>query len=162
MTDNILFICPTCGNSVSEFYVKTYPSNYAVCYHCNSEWYNTGLTENQWKRMLMDTGATNPGGKEIKQFAISYLTDRGILHIDTSQQEARELQSQRLKEQFHSKPRCPKCGSTNLGKTKRGFSTGKAVAAGMLTGFLDVAAVAGAAGSNKMINCCNECGHTWK
>ena len=44
-----------------------------------------------------------------------------------------------------SKPKCPKCGSTNITTGQRGYT--------LLTGFL---------GSNKTVNRCSNCGHTWK
>lgn len=43
------------------------------------------------------------------------------------------------------KPKCPKCGSTSITTGQRGYS--------LLTGFL---------GSNKTVNRCANCGHTWK
>lgn len=76
-----------------------------------------------------------------------------------------EFVKQKQQEEFGvdlSKPRCPKCGSTDFHSEKRGFSTGRAIAAGALTGFLDVAAVAGAVGKDKMVNVCDSCGHKWK
>lgn len=42
-------------------------------------------------------------------------------------------------------PKCPKCGSTAITAGQRGYS--------LLTGFL---------GSNKTVNRCANCGHTWK
>lgn len=57
---------------------------------------------------------------------------------------------------------CPQCGSTSISTQKRGFKLGRAVAGTLLTGFLDVGAIAGAAGSGKYINICQRCGHKWK
>lgn len=42
-------------------------------------------------------------------------------------------------------PKCPKCGSTAITVGQRGYT--------LLTGFL---------GSNKTVNRCANCGHTWK
>lgn len=42
-------------------------------------------------------------------------------------------------------PKCPKCGSTAITAGQRGYT--------LLTGFL---------GSNKTVNRCSNCGHTWK
>ena len=42
-------------------------------------------------------------------------------------------------------PKCPMCGSTNITTGQRGYS--------FWTGFL---------GSNKTVNRCSNCGHTWK
>ena len=44
-----------------------------------------------------------------------------------------------------TKPKCPKCGSANITTGQRGYS--------LLTGFW---------GSNKTVNRCANCGHTWK
>lgn len=61
-----------------------------------------------------------------------------------SQVEAQEAEAERKKAD-ESKPRCPKCGSTNITAGQRGYS--------FWTGFL---------GSNKTVNRCSNCGHTWK
>jgi hypothetical protein len=61
-----------------------------------------------------------------------------------SQVEAQEAEEERKKAE-ESKPRCPKCGSTNITAGQRGYS--------FWTGFL---------GSNKTVNRCSNCGHTWK
>lgn len=61
-----------------------------------------------------------------------------------SQVQAKEAEEERKKAD-ESKPRCPKCGSTNITAGQRGYS--------FWTGFL---------GSNKTVNRCSNCGHTWK
>lgn len=61
-----------------------------------------------------------------------------------SQVEAQEAEAERKKAE-ESKPRCPKCGSTSITAGQKGYS--------ILTGFL---------GSNKTVNRCSNCGHTWK
>lgn len=61
-----------------------------------------------------------------------------------SQVQAKEAEEERKKAE-ESKPRCPKCGSTNITAGQRGYS--------FWTGFL---------GSNKTVNRCSNCGHTWK
>lgn len=55
-----------------------------------------------------------------------------------------ELKIRKLEEEANH-PRCPKCGSTSIGITTRGYS--------LLSGFL---------GSGKPINVCQRCGHKWK
>ncbi len=62
------------------------------------------------------------------------------------------------------RPRCPKCGSTNLsilGQHKKSFSVGKAVVGGVLTG--GVGTLAGFAGkkTKKVDYVCNNCGTTF-
>lgn len=61
-----------------------------------------------------------------------------------SQVEAQEAEAERKKAE-ESKPRCPKCGSTSITAGQKGYS--------FWTGFL---------GSNKTVNRCSNCGHTWK
>ena len=61
-----------------------------------------------------------------------------------SQVEAQEAEAERKKVE-ESKPRCPKCGSTSITAGQKGYS--------FWTGFL---------GSNKTVNRCSNCGHTWK
>lgn len=61
-----------------------------------------------------------------------------------SQVQAKEAEEERKKAE-ESKPRCPKCGSTSITAGQKGYS--------ILTGFL---------GSNKTVNRCSNCGHTWK
>ena len=56
-------------------------------------------------------------------------------------------------------PKCPKCGSTAI-STQQKFSTGKAVAGGLLAGV--VGAMVGGRGSNETFNICQNCGHRWK
>lgn len=48
-------------------------------------------------------------------------------------------------EMYDSKPHCPKCGSTAIGNTNRGFS--------LVTGFI---------GSGSPRNVCQNCGYKWK
>jgi cytochrome c-type biogenesis protein CcmH/NrfF len=56
--------------------------------------------------------------------------------------------------------RCPKCSSTQLMPTKKGYSLGKAVVGGLLTG--GVGLLGGFWGSNDIrLNCLN-CGHKWQ
>lgn len=57
---------------------------------------------------------------------------------------------------------CPKCGSNLIHVDKRGFSAGKAIAGGLLTGNLLVAAAAGGIGKNKIELTCLKCGHKFK
>lgn len=58
--------------------------------------------------------------------------------------------------------KCPKCGSAQIHVHERGFKTGRAIAGGLLTGNIFVAAVAGAAGKNKIELVCLRCGHKFK
>ena len=44
--------------------------------------------------------------------------------------------------------KCPKCGSTQISANKKGFNTGRAIAGGLLTGNIWVAAASGGIGMN--------------
>lgn len=55
--------------------------------------------------------------------------------------------------------RCPKCHSNQIEIDKQGFSAGKALVGGILTG--GVGLVAGFHGKNKRKGKCLHCGHTW-
>ena len=58
--------------------------------------------------------------------------------------------------------KCSKCGSSQITANKKGFSTGRAIAGGLLTGNIWLAAAAGGAGMNEIEITCLSCGHTWK
>ena len=59
---------------------------------------------------------------------------------------------------------CPKCKSTNiqvLGERRKGFSVGKAIGGGLLTGGIGL--LAGFTGKKgKFEVFCQDCGHRWK
>ena len=57
----------------------------------------------------------------------------------------RQASIKQMQDEEKNKPKCPKCGSTNITTGQRGYS--------LLTGFL---------GSNKTVNRCANCGYTWK
>ena len=54
-------------------------------------------------------------------------------------------QKNMAKAEEENRPRCPKCGSTSIATTTRGYS--------FWTGFV---------GSGKPMNVCQNCGHKWK
>ena len=58
--------------------------------------------------------------------------------------------------------RCPKCHSTQIHVDKKGFSVGKAIAGGMVTGNILVAAAAGGIGMNDIELTCLKCGRKFK
>jgi hypothetical protein len=55
---------------------------------------------------------------------------------------------------------CPKCLSVSVQPMKKGFSFGKAVVGGVLTGGIGI--VAGSIGANKIKMHCNKCGYKYK
>ena len=77
---------------------------------------------------------TNKNGRLI--YELAKLEDENPLEY--------ELKIRQLEEEAN-RPRCPKCGSTSIATTTRGYS--------LLSGFI---------GSGKPINVCQRCGHKWK
>lgn len=69
----------------------------------------------------------------------------GTLECDVCKYTSIILPVQNIKGKESLKPKCPKCGSTAITAGQRGYT--------LLTGFL---------GSNKTVNRCANCGHTWK
>lgn len=68
------------------------------------------------------------------------------LYQKTLEKEFKQSLFESPKEDYEEpKIRCPKCGSTSIGTTTRGYS--------LLTGFL---------GSGTPMNVCQRCGHKWK
>ena len=76
-------------------------------------------------------------------FAMIKLHDDDHIEYELKMAQFREIAERKKAED--SKPRCPKCGSTSITAGQKGYS--------FWTGFL---------GSNKTVNRCYNCGHTWK
>jgi tellurium resistance protein TerD len=56
--------------------------------------------------------------------------------------------------------RCPKCGSTQITASNKGFGLGKAAVGGILLG--PVGLLGGLIGSKKVVVSCLKCGHQWQ
>lgn len=76
-------------------------------------------------------------------FAMIKLHDDDPIEYELKIAQFREIAERKKADE--SKPRCPKCGSTSITAGQKGYS--------FWTGFL---------GSNKTVNRCSNCGHTWK
>lgn len=163
--DNI-WICPKCKDITYE---QDLPLDYK-CEECDGIYIDTGKTDDDWKSLFIQThqgkNHKNTTAKEVDTF----IQDTFLQEYDTVDTEAvakREKATQEwldeLDRNIKSKPvSCPKCGSTSISTQKRGFKWGRAIAGAALTGFVGTGLVAGAAGSNKMINVCQRCGHQWE
>lgn len=163
--DNI-WICPKCKFVETE---DCLDSDHK-CEYCHSVCINTNITYDEWDELFCEKYPE----KDTPDTSISELFDFcADVFLNESNTIDENLVSQRKKEEQNSfalmqqtqspKPvSCPKCGSTSIATQKRGFKLGRAIAGAALTGFLDVGAVTGAAGSNKMINVCQRCGHQWE
>lgn len=82
--------------------------------------------------------------------AMISLHDKDIIEYELKMSQFRAQAEQmnaaeNVKKAEENTPKCPMCGSTNITTGQRGYS--------FWTGFL---------GSNKTVNRCSNCGHTWK
>lgn len=82
--------------------------------------------------------------------AMISLHDKDIIEYELKMSQFRAQAEQmnaaeNVKKAEENTPKCPMCGSTNITAGQRGYS--------FWTGFL---------GSNKTVNRCSNCGHTWK
>lgn len=142
-----------------------------ICPTCKKEKIKDGIYRNGYIDFYIDTATKCPYGHPIIMTsmpdddftilskisdstdfydAMIKLHDDDIIEYELkmsqfrSQVQAKEAEEERKKAD-ESKPRCPKCGSTSITAGQKGYS--------ILTGFL---------GSNKTVNRCSNCGHTWK
>lgn len=159
-----VWVCEKCKDTN---YSSCIPKN-KKCVCCGGQYLRTDKDRKEWNE-LYDKIHPKIKGKIVTVGEVNaFITDTFLDGSDTVDQNLVDARIEALDELgdylefLGSKPHCPKCGSTNLGKTKRGFKWGRAIATAAVTGFVDVAAAAGGVGSNKMINCCNDCGHTWE
>lgn len=141
-----LITCPECGKEIS--------SKAKQCIHCGYPINNPNVCVlngiEQDLSFLIDGSCDSLDAIiRINKLAGScYETTYEI--VDKIQQEGKIPPVLRIKTkeeylQEKNQIRCPKCGSTNIGVTNRGYS--------LLTGFI---------GSGKTMNFCQSCGHKWK
>lgn len=158
-----LTVCKKCRD-VMYYFEEDLDEIPDKCEECGGTIIITDKYETEWYEEYIKahpgTTRKNLDVEEVYEWVAKIVTSDSDEYSPNEEQRVRDEWDDFIIE--HSKPHCPKCGSTNLGKTKRGFKWGRAVATAAVTGFVDVAAAAGGVGSNKMINCCNDCGHTWK
>lgn len=161
-----IFICKKCGICNSGLVLHDY-----TCEYCGGIIEYTGHDREYW---FQEYYKNNPGqnSKNTTGIMMFKWLRETYLHNDFDHS-AHEKTLQAKRDEWNTMLaenaefrrntlHCPKCGSYDVRRDKRGFKLGRAMVAGALTGFLDVAAVAGAAGSNKMVNRCDKCGHTWQ
>ena len=164
MLDKRICICKNCGKGSAD--INNAFKRPPKCSFCNNEWYCTEKVEDEWREIYKsehpDDEMRNFTTAMLYDYIRIKLTNEGIIHPNEVAVNARIEDYERRKNNYINAPKCPKCGSIMFHSEKRGFSTGRAVAAGALTGFLDVAAVAGAVGKDKLVNVCDNCGHKWK
>lgn len=111
-----------------------------VCHKCGSPLIHTPLTAEE--RFLIDRTSKD------RDFLMAMI-DLKKSDIIEFQTKISQFRSQAKQDGCYDAPKkvpkCPKCGSTSIGVTNRGFS--------LLTGFL---------GSGKTMNFCQNCGYKWR
>lgn len=139
------YICPKCGND----YV--YPENYDhTCKKCGyPNMIKTEFTGDEHTKLAM--GSDEKFEKFLSHLREKYVVDNPDLDKElyqkTLDKEFKDSLLNSVEEEEYEEPkiRCPKCGSTSIGTTTRGYS--------FFTGFL---------GSGTPMNVCQRCGHKWK
>lgn len=145
-----IFICPKCA--YIHFSSSIYPFPLPIkCEYCdsniiqtnenNEELFNLSIsttTENEFAEQTISI-AKKYGNNQFSEEAYNYRLQK--LHKEVEELTFKREQSK----QQQNVPKCPKCGSTAIMAGQRGFN--------LLTGFL---------GSNKTVNRCANCGHTWE
>ena len=108
-----------------------------ICKSCNSQ--NTTEEINKYKITIGEYA-------EISKISHDGNFILAMLKLKNENPIEYELKMRQLKANDTSnKVKCPKCGSTEITAGQKGYS--------LLTGFL---------GSNKTVNRCANCGHSWK
>ena len=125
----------------SARYLNPCEENNSNCSFCNSEMIKTPLLVEEYAYITLIS--------EDRDFidAMIELKQKDIIEFKTkiAQFKAQVDAEEDRKREEKNQPKCPKCGSTNITTGQRGYS--------FWTGFL---------GSNKTVNRCSNCGHTWK
>ena len=137
-------LCPECGKDRYLFKPGVKPT-VDTCEFCGAKLWHTNLTAEE-EFLIRHIS------KDIEFIrAMSKLKDDDIIEFRTKIAQYKQIakadgcyESPAQKAQ-KNKPKCPKCGSTNISTGQRGYS--------LLTGFL---------GSNKTVNRCANCGYSWK
>lgn len=160
-----VYVCPKC-HDINYSDVVQYEGQQCEC--CDSQYIDTHRTTSEWSERLREIKHKRPkdqiGIQEWDDFVIEDFFGSNNTPDEAAIQarlDAEEKQREQWQRERNMRPHCPKCQSVNIGKGQRGFKWGRAIGAAAVTGFLDVGAIAGAAGSNKIVNVCNNCGHKW-
>jgi len=153
MTEDCMDFCPKCKSTNIEC-VKD-----RICLDCGSAWYWHSSTSKKCIKCGSENTTDEIDDYNCKMddylllFRISHdgnfilqmlkLKNEDPIEYELKMAQFREIAERKKADE--SKPRCPKCGSTSITAGQKGYS--------FWTGFL---------GSNKTVNRCSNCGHTWK
>ena len=117
-------ICPDCGSNVIPISISC-GDLLSIDIFCNGD------------KEFIDA-MVKLHDEDIIEYGMKLKQIRDIVHKNIKEE-------QRQKEEENSKPRCPRCHSTNIQTINRGYS--------LLTGFI---------GSGSPRNVCQKCGRKWR
>lgn len=158
-------ICPKCKNTTMASFNEG-----NKCPVCGNTFTHTALDYEMWLNLLHsiypEYNINEITDEELAEFIYHQTFNQNQTDVNLTRKRQHYHQQQTMQiqaklKQLSTQPHCPKCQSTDIGKGQRGFKWGRAIGTVAVTGFLDVGAIAGAAGSNKIVNICNNCGHKW-
>ena len=137
-------ICKLNNDGVFKGYWPFLEENYNICNECGNHLENTSINSNDFWIIW------NISQESSFLDAMIDLHDKDIIEYELKMSQFRNQANQQkqqkvAQQQESSKVKCPKCGSSDIGVTNRGYS--------LLTGFI---------GSCKAMNTCKNCGHKWK
>ena len=137
-----VWLCSNKNCTAAWYYNPEDKPDFEICEHCGSKIFKSPLTVEEYA--YIDCIAEDD--REFLDAMIEH-KQKDIIEFKTkiAQFKAQVDAQEERKRQERNLPRCPKCGSTSITASQRGYS--------FWTGFL---------GSNKTVNRCSNCGHTWK
>jgi DNA-directed RNA polymerase subunit RPC12/RpoP len=148
--ENII-ICPKCANIYFGYEREGVPLS-IKCQYCNSTVINTLENPDKLFKLRIFKATREEFEEKSIQLAKMYGNNQFSKEeyekrlCETEEAIIKNRKKDELKEhQQQNTPKCPKCGSTAITATQRGYS--------LLTGFI---------GSGKTMNYCKNCGHKWK
>jgi len=143
MSDYLKF-CKSCrktydkiGDLRHQGYTTFNKNECYTCDMCGGELVDLNITKEEYKII----SRTSHDVQFVE--AMIALKETDIIEFNARLSQFRSQLNQQEKE--NNKVKCPKCGSTDVEITNRGFS--------LITGFI---------GSGKTMNVCKKCGHKWK
>ena len=137
-----LIKCPECGKDVSDQSDK--------CIHCGYPIKIKTIINNQeydlsYELKLVLSGKNIEAIKSVREKVGLGLADGKSIIDYMSQHHKCPIAMNFNQQREFNFPKCPKCGSTDIGVTNRGYS--------LMWGFI---------GSGKPMNVCKKCGYKWK
>lgn len=114
-----------------------------------------------------ETGELTKADMDLAYYKANLQMQQQALHIQQQELEEAQRQTEQQRQQiqlqqkqYDKMMKCPRCGSTSLSGSKKGYGIGKGVAGAAILGPLGL--IAGNIGSGKVVITCMKCGHKFK